>query len=319
MGYQARQRTVVFVALFALLAAAASAQAGRGQGRLNGKVLDKNGKPVAGAQVKLTFEGGAEFDAVTDGKGVWGVIGLGTGSWTVTVKAPGYLPVSQGIYVKQLERNPPVDIRLEKEAIGSGVVQDEDSFADLEQGNRLYEEGRYDSALVMYEEFLKKNPGAYQVRLNIGDCYREKGDYAQAIEAYTRLLENAAADAAGGKPWTAKGLAAIGLCHLRQGNLEEAQGFFVKSIEVAPEDELLPYNVAEIFFSNQDVDRARKYFEMAAAIKPDWPDPYLKLGYVFLNKADLPKAAEYLEKFLTLETDTPRAEQAKATLASIKK
>ena len=315
------QRTLAFFGLIAFVAASAFAQAGRGQARLNGKVLDKNGDPVAGAAVQMVYESGAGavFDAVTDKRGVWGIIGLGTGSWTVTVKAAGYLPVTQNVFVRQLERNPPVEIRLEKEAIGSGVVQDEDSFADLEQGNKLFEEGRYDSALVMYEEFLKKNPGAYQVNLNIGDCHREKGDYDKAIEAYNVLLENAQADTAGGKPMSAKGLAAIGLCYLRQGKFEEAQGYFVKSIEAAPEDELLPYNVAEIYFSNQDIDRAQKYFEMAAEIKPDWPDPYLKLGYVFLNKADMAKAAEYLEKFLKLEPDTARAEQAKSILASIKK
>ena len=319
MGHQARRRTVVFIALLAFIAGSALAQAGRGRGRINGKVFDKDGKPVVGAQVNLTFEGGAEFDAVTDDKGVWGVIGLGTGTWTVTVKAPGYLPVSQSVYVRQLERNPPVEIRLEQEAAGSGVVQDEASFADLEQGNALFAEGRYDSALVMYEEFVKKNPGAYQVYLNIGDCHRETGDYGKAIEAYNQLLKDAEADTAGGKTMTAKGLAAIGLCYLRQGNFEEAQGYFVRSIEVAPEDELLPYNVAEIYFSNQDIDRAQKYFEMAAEIKPDWPDPYLKLGYVFLNKADMAKAAEYFEKFLKLEPESPRAEQVKAILASIKK
>lgn len=319
MGMRALKITVACLALLAFMAASAFAQAGRGQGRLNGKVFDKDGKPVAGAQVKLAFEGGAEFDAVTDNKGVWGVIGLGTGSWTVTVKAPGYLPVSQSVYVRQLERNPPVEIKLEQEAAGSGVVQDEASFADLEQGNAMFAEGRYDSALVMYEEFVKKNPGAYQVYLNIGDCHREKGDYDKAIEAYNQLLKDAEADTAGGKTMTAKGLAAIGLCYLRQGNFEEAQSYFVRSIEVAPEDELLPYNVAEIYFSNQDIDRAQKYFEMAAAIKPDWPDPYLKLGYVFLNKADMAKAAEYFEKFLKLEPDSPRAEQVKGILASIKK
>jgi tetratricopeptide (TPR) repeat protein len=320
MGKRALKITVACLALLALITSSAFAQAGRGQGRLNGKVFDKDGKPVTGAEIKLAFEGGAEFSAVTDAKGVWGVIGLGTGTWTVTVKAKGYLPVSQSVYVRQLERNPPVEIRLEQEAAGSGVVQDEASFADLEQGNAMFAEGRYDSALVMYEEFLKKNPGAYQVNLNIGDCHREKGDYDKAIEAYNKLLKDAEADTAGGKAMTAKGLAAIGLCYLRQGNLEEAQGYFVRSIEVAPEDELLPYNVAEIYFSNQDIDRAQKYFEMAAAIKPDWPDPYLKLGYVYLNKADMAKAAENFEKFLKLEPeDSPRAEQVKAILASIKK
>ncbi len=191
MGMRAGRITIACVALLALLAAPGFAQAGRGQGRLSGKVFDKDGNPLAGAAVQMVYESGAGaiFDAVTDSKGVWGIIGLGTGTWTITVKATGYLPVSQSVYIRQLQRNPSVDIRLEKEAIGSGVVQDEDSFADLEQGNKLFEEGRYDSALVMYEEFLKKNPGAYQVNLNIGDCYREKGDYDKAIEAYNTLLE----------------------------------------------------------------------------------------------------------------------------------
>jgi tetratricopeptide (TPR) repeat protein len=313
-------RIALILLIVALVGGSAFAQAGRGQARLNGVVLDLKDQPVAGATVKMQFgETGAVFDTVTDKKGVWSIIGLGTGTWTVTATAPGFLPVSEQVYVRQLERNPRLTIRLEQEAAGSGIVQDEASFADLEQGNKLFEEGKYDSALVMYEEFLKKNPGAYQVNLNIGDCHREKGDYGKAIEVYNTLLENAEADLAGGKTLKAKGLAAIGLCYLRQGKFDEAQDYFMRSIEVAPEDELLPYNVAEIYFSNQDIDRAQKYFEMAVQIKPEWPDPYLKLAYVFLNKADMAKAAENLEKFIALEPDTPRTEQAKSILASIKK
>ena len=320
-----RKKTYILMALFVLMisfvATAAFAQAGRGQGRISGVVLDKDGKPVSGAKVKLEFEGGAGavFEAVTDKKGQWGVIGLGTGNWTITATAQGYLPVSVNQYVRQLERNPLVTIKLEKEAAGTGIIQDEASFADLEQGNRFFQEGKYDSALVMYEEFIKKNPGAYQVYLSIGDCYREKGDYAKAVETYKTLLDNAGNDPAMGKTMTAKGLAAIGLCWLRQDDLAQAQEYFKKSIEVSPQDELLAYNVAEIYFSNQKIDEAQKYFETAAQIKPDWPEPYLKLAYVFLNKADMVKAAEYLEKFLQLEPEGERAAQVKSILDSIKK
>ncbi len=117
----------------------------------------------------------------------------------------------------------------------------------------------------------------------------------------------------------AKGLAAIGLCYLRQDNFEQAQEYFKKSIEISPQDELLPYNVAEICFSNQKIDEAQKYYEMAAQIKPEWPDPYLKLAYLYLNKGDMTKAAEYLEKFLKLEPESERSAQAKAILGTIKK
>lgn len=190
MVKSAYKRTALFILIISLVCSSAFAQAGRGQARINGVVLDLEGKPIAGAKVAIQFgESGVVFDAVTDKKGVWGIIGLGTGSWTVTATASGYLPVSQGVFVRQLERNPKVTIQMEQEAACSGIVQDEASFADLEQGNKLFEEGKYDSALILFEEFLNKNPGAYQVNLNIGDCHREKGDYDKAVENLEKFIQ----------------------------------------------------------------------------------------------------------------------------------
>jgi tetratricopeptide (TPR) repeat protein len=88
---------------------------------------------------------------------------------------------------------------------------------------------------------------------------------------------------------------------------------------LAPQDENLPYNVAEIYFSNSQVDEAIRYFEMAIQIKPDWPDPYLRVAYAYVNKGDTPKAVENLEKFIKLEPETERTAQARAFLDAIKK
>ena len=117
----------------------------------------------------------------------------------------------------------------------------------------------------------------------------------------------------------AKSLAGIGNCYLKQNKLKEAQDFFKQSIENSPKDEILAYNVGEIFFSNQGWDEALKYFGLAAQIRPEWPDPYLKLGYVYLNKPDNPKAIENFEKFLKLEPEGERAAIARNILNVIKK
>lgn len=78
--------------------------------------------------------------------------------------------------------------------------------------------------------------------------------------------------------------------------------------------------MAEVCFNNQQLDEAQKYYELASSIKPDWPDPVLKLGYVFLNKNDIPKATEYFEKFLKLEPqDSPRVGMVEQILQLIKK
>ena len=95
--------------------------------------------------------------------------------------------------------------------------------------------------------------------------------------------------------------------------------YFTRSIEANPDNELIAYNVGSIFFSNQKLDEAVKYFELAAQIKADWPDPSYQLGLVYLNQANYPKAIEYFEKFLTLEQETGRAESVKNILAQLKK
>lgn len=304
-----------------LLTGLALAQAGRGTARMNGVVLDPAGKPVAGAKVTAVFtqSGGSTFETTTDKKGEFTFMGVGTGNWDVTVNAKGYLPVTERAQTSQLNKNPKVTIKLLKKAEGTGIVQDEATFQMLEEGNAFFKDGKYDTALVMYQDFLTKNPGAYQVLLNIGDCYREKGEYDKAVENYNKLIEAAAKDTTMGANMGAKGLAAIGLCYLKQNKLAESQEYFKKSIDLSPQDENLPYNVAEIYFSNGQIDDAIRYFELAAKIKPDWPDPYLRVAYAYLNKGDTAKAAENLEKFIRLEPDTERTAQAKAILDAIKK
>jgi len=321
MNHRLSAKFAAGAAILLISSGLALAQAGRGVARMGGSVVDKDGKPVAGAKITALFDspGGSTFEATTDKKGEWGIMGVGTGSWVITASAPGFLPVSTGAHISQLSKNPKIVLKLEKQAAGSGIVQDEATFQTLEEGNAFFKEGKYDTALLMYEEFLAKNPGAYQVLLNIGDCYREKGEYDKAIESYNKLITQAGTDSAMGKAMGAKGLAAIGLCYLKQDKLTEAQDYFKKSIEMAPQDEILPFNVAEIYFSNSQIDDAIKYFELAIQIKPDWPDPYLRVAYAYLNKGDSAKAAENLEKFIKLEPETERTAQAKAILEAIKK
>jgi tetratricopeptide (TPR) repeat protein len=296
-------------------------QAGRGTARLGGSVLDPAGKPVVGAKITAVFtqSGGSTFETTTDKKGDFAFMGIGTGNWDVTANAKGYLPVTIRVYTSQINKNPKFTIKLEKRAEGTGAIQDESAFQTLEEGNAFFKDGKYDTALLMYEEFLAKNPGAYQVLLNMGDCYREKGEYDKAIEFYNKLIEQAGPDVTMGKTMAAKGLAAIGLCYLKENKLTESQDYFKKSIEMAPQDENLPYNVAEIYFSNGSIDDAIRYFEMAIQIKPDWPDPYFRVAYAHLNKGDNAKAVENLEKFIKLEPETERTAQAKAILEAIKK
>jgi tetratricopeptide (TPR) repeat protein len=313
---------VILTAAVLLAAGVASAQAGRGVGRIGGIVTDLEGNPIEGAKVTVTFpqNEGLKFEDLTNKKGEWSFLGLGSGNWNLVCYAKGYDPINQPVYVSQLQLNPPVKIHLKKsEKPGGGFIEDETSFVFLENGNKYFREGKYDEAIKEYETFLEKNPLAYQVRISIGECHLQKGDFEKAAALYNDIIEKAKTDAALGKDMIGKALAGLGNIALKQNKLNEAQEYFKESIAASPKDEVLAYNVGEIFFSNQGYDEAIKYFTLASEIKPEWPDPYLKLGYVFLNKADYASAIAKFEKFLTLEPDGERAVQARNIIGAIKK
>lgn len=304
-----------------LLVMSAAGQAARGKGRASGVVIDDKGNPIIPAKVIIEFLGGevAKFETTSKKRG-WSFLGLGTGRWKVTASADGYIPYSTAIYVWQLEINPKLTMTLQKiQSTDSPLIEDELTFEFLDKGNKLFTEKKYDAALLAYKEFLDKNPGAYQVRLNIADCYRGKGEYEQALVEYKIILEKISMDEPKGKEIAAKAMAGIGDCYLKKQDFENAQIYFKQSIEAYPEDEFIAYNVGEIYFSNQKLDEAIQYFVLASKIKPGWSDPYYKLGLVYLNKADFEKAIEALEKFLTLEPDTERSANVKNILNQIKK
>ena len=323
MKHRASYNLAVLALLVLAAARPAFSQAGRGVGRLGGSVIDMEDKPLEGIKVILQFaqNEALRFEQVTNKKGEWSFIGLGSGAWNIIVAVPGYEPVNQAVQVSQLSVNPKATVRLKKStaSFGGGLIEDETSFEFLEKGAQLYKDGKYDEAIAAFQEFKAKNPKAYQVDLNIADCLREKGEMDQAIGLYNGVIAQSAADPGIGKEMTAKALAGIGNCYLKQEKIAEAQEYFKKSIESSPKDELLAYNVGEIYFSNQNQDEALRYFQLAASIKPEWPDPQMKIGYVYLNKGDTANAILAFEKFLTLEPEGERAALVKNILAAIKK
>ena len=298
------------------------AQGGRGKARIAGVVLDEEGNPIKSAKIVIEFLKSSlvKRETTTNKKGEWAFLGLGTGRWRVTASADGYIPTYKDIYIKQLELNPKITLTLKKiEESDKSIIEDEAFFNLLEEANLLFAEKNYDEAISFLEQFLEQNPGAYQIRLSTGDCYREKGEFDKAIEEYNKALEQALADEERGKETAAIALASLGEISLRKEDFEKAQDYFKQSIEMHPDNEILAYNVGEIYFSNRKIEEAIHYFELSTQIKPDWPASYLKLGYVYLNKSDYEKAKLNFNKFLELDPESPEVPTVKNMIDYLEK
>ncbi len=304
------------VVIFGLTTSLLHAQAGRGKGRLKGKVVyAENKKPAVGAKVMIQFaqDETVKHETKTNAKGEWAFLGLGSGQWKITASIEGYMPDRKILKVSQFQQNPFLTLKMEKP---TEKVLDKDASL-IAQGNRLFEEGKFAEALEAFKGFKEKSPEFYETQINIGNCLMKLEKYDEAIASYNTFIEEAKAKNEKVE-LQAQCLASIGEIYVKQDNMEKAQEFFVQSIDLNPKNEILAYNVAEIFFGNNKNEGALEYYRKASQIKPDWSIPHLKMGYVYLNLGDMQKAVESFTKFVEMDPQNPEAPNIKEVIKGLK-
>jgi tetratricopeptide (TPR) repeat protein len=306
-----------------ILPAVLPAQENMGRGRITGQVVDETGAAVPAAKVVVkSLQGNTQLEGMTDKKGHFAVAGMGTGQWRVTVTKEGYISAYTDMPVSQLKPNPPLTMTMKRVAGAQALPTDEERTSLLGQGNALLEEGKFDEALAAFEQFSAKYPEIYAARLNVATTYLKMGDLDRAESEFRGVLDKAVqaqGEAGKDKEISLLALSGLGELALKRGDFTAAQESFRRALEISPEDAAAAYNVGEIFFSNQKVDEAIPYFELAARIKKDWPKAYHRLGLVYLNKGDFDKALENLRKFVELDPLNPEAANVKATIAAVEK
>jgi len=296
-------------------------QEGRGQGRLAGIVVDEAGNPLEGVKITLRYERFANvLTATSNINGQWGFIGLGRGVITLTLEKEGYAESVLPLQVSGIRANPQPKIIMKKKADSASSGLSDRAREMLIQGNALFEEKKFEAAAALYQDLLDENPALYQIRLNLGNCLMELQKYEEAVMEYQKVLEGVNAEPPEKKDVKiiAQLYASLGEAYLSQNKFKEAEEHFIKSIEINPSDSALAYNVAEILMQAGNPEGAIRYYEMAIGLKPDWPKPYLKLGYAWLNKGDNPKALESFKKVIEIAPpDDPDVALAKDVIKAL--
>jgi len=299
------------------------AQEHMGTGRINGTVVDEGGQPMEGVLIVVeSMEYKTKLQGYSDKKGNFAVAGLGTGKWRITATKEGYNSSYLDMNVRQLRRNPPINVKLKKLTGLAPSMADEDSFKLFDKGNLLIKEEKYDEALVVFKEFLRENTKIYHSHLNIGTCYLKKGELDKAEEEFKLVLDETMENFGDYKKdpqGSLRAFTGLGEIYIRKEDFETAQKYFAQALDISPEDEVAAYNVAEVMFSHQKVDEAIKYLELSIQIKKYWSKPYIKLGYAYLNKGDFDKSLEYFNKFIEMDPENSEVPNVKNIIATIEK
>ena len=73
-------------------------------------------------------------------------------------------------------------------ALPSAGLQAQQGRGEVEEGNRLYEEGRFPEAHARYLEALRKAPGNPLIRFNEGNALYRSDEFERALEAYGEVI-----------------------------------------------------------------------------------------------------------------------------------
>jgi tetratricopeptide (TPR) repeat protein len=293
------------------------AQSGRGKGQFSGLVIDEAGKPIANASVQLIWqeEPAVSRETNTNTRGRFRFIDLASGTWELWVKAKGYVNTYMPIDIRQLTKRGVIKVILKKPTRALLMELLKGSGRLLEQGHQLYDAGRYDEARAFYTEFLKQHPEFYQVHIFVGDCYKALGANELAMAEYQKLSESITGM---GPSEKAMLYAAVGDFYLRREDPASAVTYFDQSLEWNPDPQLC-FHLGQAFLSMNRKEESIRYFKRAAALKTGWGDPYLNLGYIYLNSGEPENAVTNFKKFLELCPNSNESAAIKALLKKLSK
>jgi tetratricopeptide (TPR) repeat protein len=297
------------VALAALAAwpVAVSAQDWRaGTGRLEGKVTDAKGQPLASAAVKLQLAGRGGTELRTDARGRWAILGLTGGDWTVELRAEGFTTRQLTVTVSELVRRPPLETRLEPTQGPPPAV-----LAALDKAEAAYREGRFAQARHEYETMLALRPDlAARIHQQIGFSFVREKEPARALEHLQLALD--------AEPGDVPIRAAAVLAAFEAGRPERGRELLAGLAPAGVADPDIAYNFGINLLNANATREALPWFTRALEIDAKSVDSYYRRALAHLQLGDTAKCRADFEKVVALAPGTPQAELARKALEQVR-
>ena len=302
--------------LLALALTADPAFAQRGNGRMQGRVLDPEGNGLA--EVTVTAFNPDVSPSTLEGStkegGRWSILGFARGAWKFTFSKDGYISYEVDVSVSAANRNPDLEVTLNPIPEGAGAAgpgAGAESPELFTEGNTLFDAGDYAGAAAKWNEFLAVNPELHQVYGNLGNAYREMGELDKAREAYDALLAV--------EPANTMANYNLGEMLVESGDIDAAMPYFETVLVSAPDDPAVYYNVAELYSSQREMETAVTYYKRALEVDPNYLPAQMQIGFAYVNSGDIPSAIAAFEKYIEIAPpDDPELPLVQDVLAALR-
>jgi len=326
------------VALVVALLVALPVYAQIGQGSIRGKVLDREGKPLPGATVRVQHLTTNQTDDVkTNRNGDYSITGLFQGQYKVSVIIDNRIVMVRGegvgnaVYVSNGTdssasfdlRNapatptnslpvaagtpaaPPPKDDKEREAQKKAIEEVKNAFA---AGIAAMNAKNFDEAVKQLQLAAEKDPGQPAIFGNLGMALANLKKYDDAVAAYRKAIEL--------KPDDPAMHALVSLAFANAGKTDEATKAVEEVVKLSPAMAGMSYyNLGAILTNRGRTKEAVEAFNKAITVDGKNAESYYQLGIAYFGAPDtIPQAIQALEKYLEIQPTGPNAEAAKGLI-----
>jgi predicted Zn-dependent protease len=301
-------RIGIAIFLMALVASSVFAQS-RGNARLNGRVVDEQGQPIADVNVKAQMVGQTDvMSGKSDKKGEWRVNGMADGQWQVELTKEGLDPLRVAVEVRN-ERATPLNVTMLK--VAAKVDPTVEINAELQRAAELAQGGKVPEARKIYEDLLVKYPSVHQLQGFIARTYAVEGQIPKALEHVKIALE---------KDPTSVDLKLLHADLLIETGDKASARAILDAIDMTQVKDPFPFMNAAITLINE-----KKGAEAAASLTkllvqfPNQAEIYYYRGRAHLSDGKMDEAKADLEKFVSLAPTAKETADAKKILEQMTK
>ncbi len=194
-----------------------------------------------------------------------------------------------------------------EKAVEAATEADQRSGALTFRANALDMLGRYDEAVVAYEEVIAETPEWWEAHANLGICHARNGRVERAEAAFRRGLEDCP-----GSPEIRDELAA----HLlsQDGDLQEALKLSEEAVALGRDEIRHLITLGEVKLALDDDEGTAEAYRAVLALDPENPDAHLELGILHERRGETAEAEEHFVESLKADPGNPRALYSYASL-----
>lgn len=182
----------------------------------------------------------------------------------------------------------------------------------IQSGAQCFKQQKFEEAESYFKQALNEECSYSKdmIYIYISNCYSQRGDYETAISYRKQAIELK-------KSASANDYNNIAILYRYNKDDVTAEQYYLKAIEVAPEDAIAYVSLGGLYMTAENFDKAIIYLEKSELLNTKIPITHADLAICYAKKGDFIKAEEQYKKAEKLKADN--LEQFRAQLDEIEK